>query len=418
MSKKIALFTKKKFENLVFYLSQKNLTSTIILWSILSTIVGILSGSASAIFLYTLQWVSNTRDLHFWLITLLPLGGMLIAYFYTYHGKGVDKGNHLILENIHHTRQIIPLRMAPYVYISTLITHLFGGSAGREGTALQMSAAVADSLTTPFKLSPHNRKLLLIAAIAGGFGSVFGTPFAGAVFALEISKKAKVGYFALIPALATALIADQVTTAWHIHHTHYHINVIAPFNFSNMSYSILAAILFGITAFIFTKMMHIFSSYFKKIIPNTIFRAFAGGIIIVLTIYISGNTRYVGLGIPVIESSFNIHALPYDFICKILFTTFTLSVGFKGGEVTPLFFIGATLGSTLAIVLPLPVSLLAAMGFIAVFAGATNTPIACIILGIEMFGYEAFFYFVIACVIAYFFSGKISIYKNEMERTL
>lgn len=418
MIKKITAYIKNHFESLVFFLSQKKLASTIILWSILSIIVGILSGSASALFLFTLQWVSETRDLHYWLIAFLPLGGILISYFYTYHGKGVEKGNHLLLKNIHHPNKIIPFRMAPFVYLSTLITHLLGGSAGREGTALQMSAALADSLSIPFKLNSYQRKILLIAAIAGGFGSVFGTPFAGAVFAIEISKKAKVGYQALLPALATAIIANKVTTAWHIIHTHYIIKNIAPYNFSNMYYSILAAILFGIAAYIFINTMHFFSSFFKKIMPNTILRAFVGGLFIVFIIYISGNTRYIGLGIAVIESSFHISALPYDFICKILLTAFTLSVGFKGGEVTPLFFIGATLGSALAMVLPLPISLLAAMGFIAVFAGATNTPMACIILGVEMFGYQAIVYFLVACIIAYFFSGKKSIYKNEMESSL
>lgn len=418
MFKKINLITKKQFETLINFLSQKKLISTILLWCILSIVVGILSGSASALFLFSLQWVSDKRETYNWLIAFLPLGGILIAYFYTFHGKGVDKGNHLILENIHHPKSIIPLRMAPFVYLSTLITHLFGGSAGREGTALQMSAALTDSLSAPFKLTAYQRKILLIASIAGGFGSVFGTPFAGTVFAIEISKKSKVAYFALLPVLATALIADKVTTFWHIHHTQYHINTIAPVNISNLLYTILAAVLFGFAAFLFIKIMHELSSFLKKIMPNTIFRAFIGGLLMVLIIYLSGNTRYIGLGIPVIESSFYVSALPYDFICKILLTAFTLSVGFKGGEVTPLFFIGATLGSALATLLPLPVSLLAAMGFIAVFAGATNSPLACIILGIEMFGYNAIVYFAIACTIAYFFSGKKSIYKNELESVL
>lgn len=304
--------------------------------------------------------------------------------------------------------------MAPFVYIGTIATHFFGGSAGREGTALQMAGSIADQFSKPFKLSASDRKILIISAVAGGFGSVFGTPLAGAVFAIEFFLIGRIRYNALFPAFITAIIADIVTKLWQTPHTHYHINSIPNISFINIIYAIVAGIFFGLCASTFSKVIHKTGNIFKSNISYPPLRPFVGGIIVALSVLILGTTKYIGLGIPTIVQSFEQQLPAYDFAIKMALTIITLSAGFKGGEVTPLFFIGATLGNALSLFIPLPTGLLAGMGFVAVFAGATNTPIACSIMAIELFGAECGVYVAIACVVSYLLSGHNSIYGRQV----
>jgi H+/Cl- antiporter ClcA len=304
--------------------------------------------------------------------------------------------------------------MAPLVFISSLLTHLGGGSAGREGTAVQIGGAIADQFTSIFKLSSAERKTILIMGVSAGFAAVFGTPFAAAIFALEIMSFRKVKFENIIPSFAAAFGAHYICLAWMVKHTVYSIDIIPSITISTISWTMLAGLIFGLAAFLFIYTGKIFEALFSKIKFEPM-RPFIGGIIIALFIVVANSTKYIGLGIPSIMDAFNEPAGNFDFALKILLTSLTLSAGFKGGEVTPLFFIGATLGNVLIWFIPLPMVLLAGMGFVAVFAGATHCVVASIIMGMELFGIQAGMYVGLASMIAYFTSGINGIYSAKLK---
>ncbi|RYU74765.1 chloride channel protein, partial [Hymenobacter persicinus] len=327
-------------------------------WLLLSGLVGVLAGSASALFLVSLDWVTRWRELHAWALLLLPAAGLVIGLAYHYFGREAGRGNNLILDEIHAPRTPVPLRLVPLVLGGTLLTHLFGGSAGREGTAVQMGGALADQLTRWLRLRPRDRRLLLIAGMSGGFASVFGTPLAGAMFGLEVLLLGSIRYDALLPAFLAATSADFVTRAWGVGHTAYPQLAALPLTPQSVGCTLLAGALFGLTARSFAALTHWVGRQFARLAYPPL-RPVLGGVLLVALVGALGTTRYLGLGVPVIVEAFQTPLGPQDFAWKLLLTALTLGCGFRGGEVTPLFFIGATLGSALAVVLPLPVALLA-----------------------------------------------------------
>lgn len=382
-------------------------------WLLISGLTGSLVGSASALFLIALNSITAFRGQQPWLIYGLPLGGLIVVALYHYFGESVVKGNNQLIEEIEKPQNVIPLRMAPLVVAGTLLTHLFGGSAGREGTAVQMGGAIADQFTKRFRFRKRDRSQLIMCGISAGFAAVFGTPLAGAAFALEVAAIGRLKYEALIPSLLSALIANYICELFPVQHTAYAMGLVPAFSLDTGGAACIAGILFGLAARLFSLTLEGGTQLQKSLFKNPFIRVLAGGTLILILFLLAGPEQYAGLGIPVIVAAFTVQQLWYVFLLKILFTVLTLSCGFKGGEVTPLFFIGATLGSALSLVLPLPVGLLAGMGFVAVFCGAANTPVACILMGMELFGVSGGLYIAIACSMAYLFSGHKGIYAAQ-----
>lgn len=382
-------------------------------WIPICTAVGILAGSASALLLASLAYATDVRESHRWLILLLAPAGWMVGLLYKHFGASVEAGNNLIFEETHDPRAVIPLRMTPLILLGTFITHLFGGSAGREGTALQTGASLADQLTKPLKLSPRDRRILLMAGISAGFASVFGTPLAGAVFGIEVLAIGSLSYDAIAPCFLAAFVGDLVTRAWHIQHTAYQVAWVPVLDVKGVLSAMLAGMIFGLVSMAFAKTTHALAGLSRRWIKRPELRPVVGGLLVTGAVLAIGTTKYIGLGIPTIVDAFHVKLPVYDFAAKFVFTAVTLGSGFKGGEVTPLFYIGSTLGNALSNVLPLPSPLLAGMGFVAVFAGAANTPIASTLMAIELFGADAGAFAAIACVGSYLFSGHAGIYHAQ-----
>ena len=400
-------------------------------WTLLTIPVAITIGAVVALFLWLLGWAIHFRFAHTWLLYLLPLAGIAIHFVYKRYGKSSEKGNNLIMDEIHQYGGGVPKRMAPLVLGATVFTHLFGGSAGREGTAVQIGGSIADFFGRLFGLNEKDLRTVLMAGVAAGFGAVFGTPLAGTIFAIEVLAIGRLQYDAIIPCLIASIFADQTVAMLGIHHTAYHITpfIIHPsfdlsfihFDYLLLVKIILASVLFGLASYLFAEMVHGVKNISLRLIKTTWLIPVTGGLIIIGLTLLLGRQDYLSLGVDAqfadsvtIPSAFHAGgADTWSWLWKTIYTTITLGTGFKGGEVTPLFYIGATLGNTLSQLLNAPVGLFAALGFIAVFAGATNTPLACTFMGIELFGGEYALYFAIACFTAYFFSGHSGIYSSQ-----
>ena len=391
--------------------------------------VAVITGLIVAFFLWLLDFAIALRWNNPWLIYLLPLSGVVIKVLYQSYGKGTEAGNNLIINEIHDsTDEGVPLRMTPLIIFTTVFTHLFGGSAGREGTAVQIGGSISSYFSRKIKVSKSDNKVLLMAGIAAGFGAVFGTPVAGAVFALEVLSVGRIKYDALLSCLFAAILADLVCTACGISHTQYHVNYEETASWLNLSLNVslllkvvFSSIAFGLVALLFVQVSDFIKKSSNNFIGQKIVIPIIGGGLVLAISYLLGTVDYLGLGVKTqsgngvsIVSAFNEDgAEALSWFWKLLLTAITLNMGFKGGEVTPLFFIGATLGNTLAVLLGCPIDLLAGLGFIAVFAAATNTPLASIILGVELFGAENILYYAVSCILAYYFSGDNGIYHAQ-----
>lgn len=384
-------------------------------WLCMVVIIGVLVGSTSALFLALLDLVDALRKQQQGFYYALPLFGILIAWMYS--KLNFSNGNHLIQSayfepsnNVNKKR--VPLLLTPLVLIGTLLTHLGGGPAGREGTAVQIGASMASQFNGWFNLNETEQRLVIALGLSAGFAGVFGTPLAASVFAFEFFGLRKTKWYFIFPSLLVAYLADFICIQWGIQHTAYKISIFNSIDFATLGWVSIAGVLFGLAAFLFIQSSVLFTKLADQI-KSPYLRPVLGGVLIIGIILYTGQEKMAGLGLPVIADAFIHPQAPLDFLIKLLLTSFTLSVGFKGGEVTPLFFIGAVLGSALIAILPLPITLLAGLGLVAVFAGATHCVLTAILLGIELFGVNFAIYITIACIVAYLCAGNKSIYEGR-----
>ncbi|MEG3082114.1 voltage-gated chloride channel family protein [Sphingomonas sp. PB2P12] len=392
----------------------------VVRWALVLVPMAAVVGTLCASFLWSLDAVTRLRFAWPWLLYLLPLGGFVVGLLYHLTGRSVEGGNNLIVEQIHEPGGGVPLRMAPLILFGTVMTHLFGGSAGREGTAVQLGGSIASGFGHAFNLDAEGTRILLMTGIAAGFGAVFGTPIAGAVFALEVLAIGRIEYRALMPCLVAALVGDWTCLAWGIHHSIYRIDAVVPVDALLVAKAAIAGVAFGLVGLVFAEANHALGGWLKRIVPYGPLRPVIGGVAVIALVTLFGTRDYLGLGTLAatpdsitIASFFGPDTHPWSWALKLLFTVVTLSAGFKGGEVTPLFFIGAALGNALAPMFGVPTGIFAAIGFVAVFAGAANTPLACTFMGIELFGATYAVPIAAACFVAYVCSGHNGIYLSQ-----
>ncbi|HLL54893.1 MAG TPA: chloride channel protein [Myxococcaceae bacterium] len=383
-------------------------------WLVLGALVGVAAGVASAVFLHLLDWATGFREAHQAIVYTLPLSGLVLGLLYDRWGKPIRGGNNLVIDTVHEGSPQLPLRMAPMVLLGTVLTHLFGGSAGREGTAVQMGGGLADAIAHRFRVSPEVRRQLLASGIAGGFGSVFGTPISGTLFGLEVVCIGRMEYDALVPALVAAVVGDLVTRALGVGHTVYPSVGALPLTPLVLLKWVVFACAVALVTATFVELTHGLKKLLEKRVPSLPLRMLLGGAAVVGLWKLSGTSAYLGLGVPTIVAAFSDPTLPaFAFALKLVFTAVTLASGFLGGEVTPLFFVGATLGNALSGPLGLPLDLAAAVGLAAVFGAAANTPIALSVMAVELVGANVLPHVVVVTVVAYLLTGHRGIYPAQ-----
>lgn len=405
------LFDLEKLKSL-----EPSLLKKMVVWCSLAALIGILAGIASTLFLHSVEWAITFRRAHSWIILFLPLVGFLVAWFYKVYGNDVEKGNNLIIDEIHEPKKTIPFRMVPMIFFGAVISHLFGASVGREGAAVQMGGGISDQFAKFLGRFFKNRRLILMMGMSAGFSSIFGTPIAGAIFGFEVLFIGTLVYDALLPCLIAAISGYYTALLLGVSHPHYFFMEIPTVSIPGILSAVAAGVVFGYAAKFFSWSLHKVKDVLNEKIKNNLLHPVLGGVVLVAAYFIVGSDRYHSLGEEIIRASFTQHVYPWDFMGKIFMTVLSVGSGFRGGEVMSLFYIGSTLGNTLSFILPLDYPILAALGFVSVFAGAANTPIAGVILAFELFGPGIGVYASIAVVASYLFSGKRGIYHSQRTR--
>ncbi len=377
--------------------------------SFYSLLSGIVAGLLTALFLHLLDQVTRWRELYPTLVWGLPIVGVLIVWSYRRYGNNTDKGYILILDEIHDPKQTLPLRMSPLILISTLGTHLFGGSAGREGTAVQMGSSLSGAIGKYFSVSDKDRRLLLITGAAAGFGAALGTPIAGMFFGMEVLYKRGMHLSAWYPCLIASLVAYTIGHFLKVPHALYSHPMIPDMSLRLFIMIVFGGLCFGGIARLFIHSTHALS----RRLGTGLYAPLIGGSLVLGIYAMLGHLRYAGLGLPVIQESLRTQLSFWDPFYKFILTSLTLGSGFKGGEFTPLVFIGSTFGNALAPLLSLPHSFLAALGFAAVFGATANTPLACAVMAAEIFGWSFFPYALVCTYVAYWASGTHGIYAGQ-----
>lgn len=393
---------------------QLRLAFGLVRWVALGSVVGVLAGLSSWAFTKALNWAGETRITHGGIVWLLPVAGLAVGLVYHYLGGRAIQGNALLLDEVHEPTEWVPRRMAPLIAGATVVTQLFGGSAGREGTAIQMSGSLTDLFSRTIRLTASDRRILLIAALSGGFGAMFGTPLAGAIFGLEVQAVGRIRYDALVPALTASIVGNQVMIGLGIEHELHHAIAFMDLTPMLVGKFVLAGIAFGLCGALFIELTHAIKVFVRAALPWAPARPVLGGMVVLTLMVAVGTRQYLGLSLPLAGAALAGEPMGFQvFALKLVFTAVTLGSGFQGGEVTPLFVMGATLGAALGHALGVPVEVMAAVGYVAVFAGAANTPLTCTIMGAEIFGAGALVPIAIVCVVSFVASSHRSIYDTQ-----
>ena len=388
--------------------------SNLVILSLYAVFLGVIVGLIDAIFGRVLIGLSEYRDHHlFYLVPALPIAGLLIVYLYQRFAGKAAQGMGLIFKVGHNEENQVPLRLIPLVTVTTWLTHLFGGSAGREGVAVQLGATVSHAFSRYFKI-PNASRLCLTMGMAAGFGGLFQTPIAATFFALEVLTLGQLSLPVLIPTLIASFVASTTSHLLGLEKFSHFVADGLAINLETFIKLALLGLAFGLAGNLFAYLLSLAKKKVATILPNPYYRVLFGSIVLTALLLILWKGRYTGLGTNVIALSVNGGTIySWDWILKLLLTVFTLSLGFQGGEVTPLFAIGASLGAVLAPVLGLPIPLVAGLGYLSVFGSSTNSLLAPIFIGVEVFGPANVLPYVIVMAFAYLINHKTSIYGQQ-----
>lgn len=381
-------------------------------WVVVSGIIGIAVGLVGTAFSYGMKWVTEQRQAHPLLVLGLPAAGLLIVFLYHIAGRDDDHGTNSVLAAVR-SEDKLSFVTAPLIFVSTLLTHLFGGSAGREGAALQMGGSIGSWFGKIFRMNEKDLQVTVMCGMSACFAALFGTPMAAAIFSIEVVSVGVMYYSALVPCVFASLMALEVARFLGVTGEAMTIAVIPEFTATNTWKVALTAILCAVVSICFCQVLHMVSAKSKKWIPNSYIRIFAVGALVVALHFLLGTEDYMGAGMDIIEKCMHGEVKQEAFVVKMILTALTLGVGFKGGEIVPSFFIGATFGCVMGDLLGTSPSLCAAVGMIAVFCGVTNSPITSLMIALELFGMEALHFFMIGVAISYMLSGYYSLYDSQ-----
>ena len=380
-------------------------------WIIIAAITGMVGGGIGSIFHLSVEFATNIRIQYPWIIYLLPFGGLIIVFLYK-KAMNEDPGTNLVINSIR-TDGKVPFLMSPLIFIGTVITHLLGGSAGREGAALQLGGSIGSQIGNLIGLDEKDMHLITLCGMSGVFSALFGTPLTATFFSMEVISIGIIHYSAFIPCIVSSLTAYAVSLYFGLEPVRFSLNIFPDISFINIVKVMVLGSLCAIVSIIFCEVLHKSNKLLKKLIPNSYIRVFVGGSIIILMTLVIGSRDYNGAGMDIISNAINGSAKPEAFLLKMIFTAITISVGYKGGEIVPTFFIGSTFGCVFGSVLGLDPCFGAAVGLVALFCGVVNTLITSIILSIELFGAGNIILFAIACGVSYMESGYYSLYTSQ-----
>lgn len=387
---------------------------TCVLWILLASGVGLFVGAYSTAFAFTLKKSNAFRDSHDLILLLLPFAGLLIVWLYHKCGVYKDKGTNLVIGSINSDSEV-PGTMALLIFISTILTHLCGGSAGREGAALQMGGSLGNVIARRFNRGERTKKILIMCGMSAAFAAVFGTPMAATLFSMEVISVGIIHYSALVPCVFASLVASRFATQMGIDPEAFDLAAVPAFNLVGSIKIFLLALCCAAISALFIMVLHGTGRLYSRYLKNPYLRVFTGGCIIVVLTLLLGTRDYNGAGVGLIERAIhNGAARPCDFIVKMLFTAITLQAGFKGGEIVPSFCIGATFGCFFGSIIGMDPSFCAAIGMAAVFCGATNCPLTTLLISFELFGFDGIPYFMIAIAVSYLLSGYKGLYSDQI----